>query len=76
MAKDFHSRCDYKGATITLIKVKKTGKRCGGYTSISWKSLDEFAKDPSAFLFSLDLKSHYPVQQNQYAVYLNRKFGP
>jgi nitrite reductase/ring-hydroxylating ferredoxin subunit len=31
MAKDFHSRCDYKGATISLFKVKD-GDCIGGFT--------------------------------------------
>jgi hypothetical protein len=34
--KDFHDPCDGKGPTITLFKVKDNGRRCGGYTSISW----------------------------------------
>ncbi len=31
-AKDFHSRCDGKGPTISLFKVKETGECIGGYT--------------------------------------------
>jgi hypothetical protein len=32
-AKNFHSRCDNKGPTITLFKVKETGECIGGYTN-------------------------------------------
>jgi hypothetical protein len=32
-AKDFHSRCDGKGPTISLFKVKNTGECIGGYTN-------------------------------------------
>ena len=35
---DFHSRCDNKGATLTLFKTDD-GKICGGYTKESWESL-------------------------------------
>ena len=36
-AKDnFHQLCDEKGPTLVLIKVKETGRICGGYTSRSW----------------------------------------
>jgi hypothetical protein len=30
--KNFHSRCDGKGPTISLFKVKNTGDCIGGYT--------------------------------------------
>ena len=33
MKKDFHSRCDGKGSTISLFKVKDTGDCIGGYTN-------------------------------------------
>jgi hypothetical protein len=31
---DFHSRCDNKGPTITLIKVEENGDCIGGYTNL------------------------------------------
>ena len=34
---DFHSRCDNKGATLTLFKTDD-GRVCGGYTAESWES--------------------------------------
>ncbi len=54
--KDFHDRCDGKGGTITLFKVKDKNKRCGGYTSISWDSSCTGKSDSKSFLFSLDLR--------------------
>ena len=33
-AKAFHSRCDHKGPTVTIIRVGKY--IFGGYTSVSW----------------------------------------
>ena len=35
---DFHRLCDGKGPTLILIKVKDTGRICGGYTSVSWST--------------------------------------
>ena len=32
MGKDFHSRCDGKGPTISLFKLKDNGDCIGGYT--------------------------------------------
>ena len=32
---NFHPLCDNKGPTLVLVKVKETGRICGGYTSVS-----------------------------------------
>ena len=68
-----------RGATITLFKVKETGNRWGGYTSIDWWSPSGSPKpgnDPNAFLFSLDLKSYYPVQIPEEAIIVSSWYGP
>jgi hypothetical protein len=31
-----HSRVDNRGPTVVLMKIKQTGRRCGGFTSVSW----------------------------------------
>ena len=51
-AQDFHSRCDGKGATITVIKCSG-GFVFGGYADVSWDSHGEYTHSPQAFLFSL-----------------------
>ena len=57
-----HSRIDNRGPTVVLMKIKQTGRRCGGFTSVPWDSTTgDYKKDEHAFLFSLDLKTHYPV---------------
>ena len=54
MGRDFHSRCDNKGPTVSVFKTSK-GRRCGGYTSVSWKIVSGYLKaDSSAFLMSFD----------------------
>mmetsp|Transcript_16272 Transcript_16272/g.26062 ORF Transcript_16272/g.26062 Transcript_16272/m.26062 type:complete len:1119 (-) Transcript_16272:383-3739(-) len=58
---DFHSRCDNKGATITVIKRTDQsgnvlGKIFGGYADVAWNS-NGVVTDPSAFLFSMSAGS-------------------
>jgi hypothetical protein len=36
-ASDFHRKCDYQGATLTVIK-SSAGKVFGGFASVSWQS--------------------------------------
>jgi hypothetical protein len=50
----FHSRCDNKGATFTVIK-SSDGYIFGGYLSVSWNSSGNFISDSQAWLFSLNL---------------------
>mmetsp|Transcript_39437 Transcript_39437/g.82468 ORF Transcript_39437/g.82468 Transcript_39437/m.82468 type:complete len:799 (+) Transcript_39437:332-2728(+) len=55
-ARDFHSRCDYKGCTLTIIETTG-GLKLGGYSNTPWSSQGEL-KDSSfgankAFLFAL-----------------------
>jgi len=59
---DFHSRCDNKGATITVIKRahqggKVLGKVFGGYADIAWNSNVGERRDPNAFMFSMGVES-------------------
>lgn len=55
--KQFHSLCDNKGATITIIK-SEFGNVFGGYTSKSWKICTTYngshVTDKDAFLFMLE----------------------
>ena len=54
----------------------KNGKRFGGYTSISWKSLNRYIPDEKAFLFSLDLRKCFKKQNNPQAIYDHYNYGP
>jgi len=58
---DFHSRCDNKGATITVIKRTDQsgnvlGRIFGGYADVAWNS-NGVVTDPSAFVFSMSAGS-------------------
>jgi hypothetical protein len=50
--RDFHSRCDFKGPTLTVIKCTD-GYVFGGFTSTSWASQNKFVACADAFIFSL-----------------------
>ena len=52
LSKNFHEKCDNKGPTITLIKNEK-GNIFGGFSSVSWTSLDNYKQAPNSFLFTL-----------------------
>ena len=57
-SKEFHSICDGKGPTLTVIQSDQ-GFIFGGYASLSWgiapRRVPHF--DPEAFLFSLSNQS-------------------
>jgi hypothetical protein len=48
----FHSKCDNKAKTLTIIK-STYGDIFGGYTEQMWDTSNEFKKDPNALIFSL-----------------------
>ena len=48
----FHSRCDGKANTITIIK-NHLNYVFGGYASRAWHSKDAYIEDGNAFIFSL-----------------------
>jgi hypothetical protein len=52
MGKDFHSRCDNKGPTISLFKIKN-GDCIGGYTAAKWPSTAGYVVDNGSMLFNL-----------------------
>ena len=60
---DFHSRCDRKPNTLTIVK-SSSGNIFGGYTVVPWKSLNRdgvYEYDRNAFIFSLVNKENRPL---------------
>jgi len=57
----FHSRCDGKPNTLTLIK-NTHGYVFGGYTAVPWSSSSTYHSDTTAFLFSLKNLSNNPLK--------------
>ncbi|CAG8804777.1 17048_t:CDS:2, partial [Gigaspora rosea] len=56
----FHELCDFKGATIILIKVMGTGELIGGYNPNSWTSSDRYIRTTESFIFSLGNNTQDP----------------
>jgi hypothetical protein len=73
--KGVHSRVDNRGATVSLMKIAQTGRRCGGFTSVSWGGNSDYKKDEYAFLFSLDTNTHYPVIDKEKAIWCTSDRG-
>ena len=57
--KDFHLRCDNKGPTISLFKVKN-GDCIGAFTKANWSSESKYFDDSDAMLFNLSCCRHSP----------------
>jgi hypothetical protein len=76
----FHSRCDGKGNTITIIK-NDINHVFGGYISIAWHSSGSFRTDSSAYLFSLRREKStnsekYLINYSQNAIGGDSSYGP
>jgi hypothetical protein len=76
----FHSNCDGKGNTITIIK-NDLNYVFGGYTSSAWNSLGDYINDPNAFIFSLrragvSFKDKFTVKRPEYALLGASAYGP
>ena len=86
-SKNFHSKCDFIGPNIILIKTKEDFI-FGGFTTKSWKHLfkdinkDEpelgtELKDEKAFGFSINEKKIYNNgNPNESIIYCNNNYGP
>jgi hypothetical protein len=59
-ADQIHAKIDGQAPTITIVKTTKN-KIFGGFTTIPWDKTSGNKSDTSAFTFSVDLCSKYPV---------------
>ena len=73
--KDFHSRCDSKGRTVSLFQIQQ-GDCIGGYTSQGWDDSRKFKADSSAFLFNLTRSRHFPSKATGKDVWCSSNRGP
>jgi hypothetical protein len=76
--KDFHSRCDSKGRTVSLFQIKD-GDCIGGYTSQCWETVGGMGKwkaDSSAFLFNLTRSRHFPSKATGTDIFCANYYGP
>lgn len=76
----FHSKCDNKGATVTLISTRK-GWRFGGYSDVPWESNFQaykwdYKNSTNAFIFSINLKKKYNILREKFAIFCYERYGP
>ena len=76
----FHSKCDNKGPTLTLMKVKFTGSSktsiIGGFTDKDWNKPNTWIASNESFIFSLSSKVKCFISKPEYALYGANNFGP
>lgn len=76
----FHSRCDNKGPTVTVLY--NTNKSVyGGYTAVNWHSNGAYVNDANAFLFRLDYNGvaqaqMFSIKNPTKAIYADSGYGP
>ncbi|VDI11098.1 Hypothetical predicted protein [Mytilus galloprovincialis] len=80
VATTFHSKCNNKGATVTVL-YNTNGSVYGGYTSVAWRSTGAYSIDNKAFLFRLYLNGtakpvQFPVTVPGHAINDNPNYGP
>ncbi|RGB22855.1 hypothetical protein C1646_775419 [Rhizophagus diaphanus] len=67
-AEEFHTRCDNKGATIVIVKIKNSEQIIGGYNPLFWDSSNSVKSTKDSFIFSItdknDLQSANVVYSN------------
>ena len=80
-AKAFHSKCDEKGCTLTVIETT-CGKVIGGYSNTAWSDTDVCKVANKAFLFALSgdgISSPCKMKlkdSNEHAIYCGKSCGP
>jgi hypothetical protein len=73
--KDFHSKCDNQGITITFIETTK-GYIFGGYTEFNWDCSNEYKNDKNAFIFSFNYKEKYTPMTDKNTIACDDNSGP
>ena len=51
---EFHNKCDNKGATIVIAKMKGTDKIFGGYIPFAWDKTDSYKNTRDSFIYSFN----------------------
>jgi hypothetical protein len=81
-SKDFHSKCDKRSNTLTILKAKGSSYVFGGFTTVDWDCSGDYKSDPNAFIFSLTNKDKRPIKikinpnKHQSAIRCHSSIGP
>ena len=81
----FHEKCDDKGPTIVIAKIKNSEQIVGGYNPLDWKPVefnsDYYKSTNDSFIFTFTdrnnlqtAKVNYP--SNKYSIYCSSDRGP
>jgi len=73
----FHSKCDDRGATLTVIE-SEDGKIFGGYTSASWSSASKcrYISDETAWLFKARPYERINIRKDYHTILFMSDRGP
>ena len=74
-ASNFHSKCDGKNNTVTLVETLN-GKRFGGFANNAWDQRGNYISGSNGFIFSFDDKSIYYNKNSSYEIYCHSSYGP
>ena len=74
-AENFHSKCDNKRYTVTLVKTKE-GRRFGGFTDAVWDQSFYNKRGSNCFIFSIDNNEIYYNKDSNYNIFCNKNSGP
>ncbi|RGB30658.1 hypothetical protein C1646_793420 [Rhizophagus diaphanus] len=55
----FHTKCDNKGSTIVILKIRNSEQILGGYNPLQWDSSNAFKSTQDSFLFSFTNKNDH-----------------
>jgi hypothetical protein len=81
-AAEFHAKCDNKGATIAVAKIKDSEQIVGGYNPLFWDSSDSYKSTNGSFIFSFTDRTNLQTakvgycNENQYSAYCYQYYGP
>ena len=79
-ARSFHSKCNDKVNTITIIK-SNLNHVFGGFTSAAWSSRNTYSADETAFIFSIrrngkSENDKFMIKKIDQAIYCQSNYGP
>jgi len=72
----FHEKCDNKGPTLCLYKIKDKDIRFGGFTSVSWDNKSGEKRDENAFIFSINSKKMFKSTKYESSIFCSSNYGP
>lgn len=77
LAENFHSVCDGKGPTLTVVESQK-GNRFGGFTNVPWSSETKWNEDLESFVFSLTHQTKHALKadQKEFCIGHNKDYLP